>query len=82
MGFSFGDSLFCYPVAGSHRARCRFSTPRQDLDGFVCVYVFLEGAWYHCLWKSILGSSFGPCARVWATMRFVFRKVIWREANS
>jgi hypothetical protein len=39
MGFSFGDSLFCYPVAGSHRARCRFSTPRQDLDGFVCVYV-------------------------------------------
>jgi hypothetical protein len=39
MGFSFGDSLFCYPVAGSHRARCRFSTSRQDLDGFVCVYV-------------------------------------------
>ncbi len=45
--------MFRYPVAGSHRARCRFSTPRQDLDVFVCVYV-LRG----CLVPSPLEVDF------------------------
>jgi len=48
----------------------------------LCVCMFLEGARYHRLWKSILGIRLDHVLGFERQGGFVFRNVIWREAIS